>query len=696
MVKLETVSPQRTLGRNQILADPNSNLENEAGVQTLPAGLGYGLLLLVLAAAPWFFSSFWVANNDFFAQIEFLACTALAALLLATSGLRRGRFQLLDWLLVGFVAWCALSVATSVYRHDSLLELGRVTGIVIWFFVVRAYLMAPGGENRLPALTGAAVGGISLVAAYALSDYIVTRNPREFGTYITPNLLANALAMALPFALILPVILRRRFRHSATISAIFPFVLLLAGLVVTSSKGGIFSALVGLFVMAVAISRARPGAVGAALKRVWPFLAVGAVLFGALAFRTIIPRLRSSFGGDDYSTLFRVYTWKATWAMALAKPLLGHGLGTFSVALPKYAIASYTRHAHEVWLQLAAECGLPAMLLLAAATLVALVSGWRQLKTPNWPYAAAAIGAVVAFVLHGLSDSGWSVTSIALLLMVCFAILGGTDVAEPNSEPGARLSYSWVGASLLTLGGVMLSMRAFNAEDSIMTSERLIKAGAPAMSLIEAQKALDSDPDSFRANNQVARALVVGGDIEKALPYYQRSTELAPTRASNWMNVAEASNQLGDVAAARKNYDRAVEVDPNNTMLLLARGEWLISQKDSAGYKDLQRIVWLWDQPYGKYQPTPEFVNLDFTRATLELLPQMMKAGQNTEAKRLVTKATGDVANALLHDASNRAIAASSGDGEALQIPEDLQKLVDELAPWQQKFGISVPYNKSS
>jgi hypothetical protein len=58
------------------------------------------------------------------------------------------------------------------------------------------------------------------------------------------------------------------------------------------------------------------------------------------------------------------------------------------------------------------EHGVPALLLLLTAWVLFFQQGWRQLRTSRWPFALGALGSVTAFLAHGLTDSGWGISSI--------------------------------------------------------------------------------------------------------------------------------------------------------------------------------------------------------------------------------------------------------------------------------------------
>lgn len=695
------------------------------GFDSLPALLSFGLACVLLLAAPSFLSGFWPTTYDYQPQATFLSITACVCLLMAL----RSKLAPVDAafdapaarffspvaaLLALFFVWCALSVTTAVYRHDALLEIGRVGGAVAWFFIVRALLREERGNRstRLCALLGALVVGTLLVCAPAAWDWLSTRNANQFGGFYNQNLFANFCAMALPLTLAWGLLAMRAARKQpvAASGAPLPFVFLGAafvlpaamialGLLSTSSKGGFLAGLIGLATFALAVWRAKSATVGRVLRSRGPVIAIVSIVLllagGAVVRKTVLPRIEAARTTQNHSTMFRLYTWRGTLRMAAARPIFGWGPGSFPSAYPQFAITGYTRSAHQSWLQIAAENGFPALVLLLGACLAAGLRGWSALRGPDWPIAAASLGALAAFATHGLTDAGWSILCIALLLLVVLALLDTCEIAAPQARSSigapfgsnrkSSIGWSWLAASLVVALCASGTQRAVQGEDALAEGDRLWRSGAPSSAVDKAREAVQSDPLSGRLWLNLAQMQAsLDPQSPEIMPALQGAQQVQPTRAANWLNAAKWQARQNYKAQAGPLFDRAVSLEPNETAPRLARARWRLEHKDVRAWKDLEFIARLADEPYGKYPATPEFVNLDFARAYVPLAGRALQEGRRDEARRFIERGLADVARAQAYRPAQEAMAregaSNAGPAADLNLLETQLKQLKEQA----------------
>ncbi len=622
------------------------------------ANLALGGLAIWLLAAPSQFSNHWPTDYNFWPQSLALLLLSGVALLQSVAGLK-ARYEAIGLCLVLFLGWNLLATFTGVYRHDAWLELARITGCVLVFFAVRAQ------SQRMDGLVVTAVVGALYPAMGALLDFF-RAGGRQFGSYLNPNLFAAMLVPAMVLSLLIPVLVWRRTRSALAAGAggVVPVVLLLA-LAVTGSKGGFIAALFALLVFGIAVVRAKGALVGGFVKRAWPVLLVAVLVLGAVGAKSVGPRLLQTGGGDNNSTQFRAYLWRSTIDMVKARPLVGFGPDAFPTVYPRFARVGYTRTAHQSWLQIAAEGGIPALAFLVGAFAFAVRSGWRQLKSGQWARAACGLGALTGVLVHGFFDAGWSATPVVALLFVALALCafdGGRDpdVAGQKREEGRRgLNLAFVGATLVLILGGYGTQKAANGEDLRAQAEMAMKQGTASDAPIQATLI---DGGSARLWNFLGRVTPINNrdGWEGA---FRTASQLQPDNASHlraWANQLESlpAPTSRDVTQEGELLDRAVALDPLNSSLRLERAKWRLDHKDGSGYSDLDFVLNEWDAPYGKYPALGRDIeiNLDFARATLAMAPRLKAQGQTARLKGLVKRALDDVAAARGLERTNAAM----------------------------------------
>lgn len=215
-------------------------------------------------------------------------------------------------------------------------------------------------------------------------------------------------------------------RDAAKIIAIALALLLL----LTQSRGALLASGVGLAVMSVA--RSRRWLVG------WLLLAAlvaGLALWlgPAVLFDNLLGRSQPL---ADSSLRARLELWQRALVLAGAFPLTGVGLGLFEAAVkllaPTELISAGATfgHAHNIYLQLAAEMGLPALGLHLA--LFATLAGRLARAAGQSALALGLLGSLAAFLTHGLFDAIIASPQVALVVWGLFgAMLAASEPAGP-------------------------------------------------------------------------------------------------------------------------------------------------------------------------------------------------------------------------------------------------------------------------
>ena len=203
---------------------------------------------------------------------------------------------------------------------------------------------------------------------------------RVFSTWENPNILAGYLDIVACIAVGLIGVLQRGWR----ILAILLLVAAITCLGMTYARGAC---------LVVALVIAGYGAL-----RDWRILlGLVVVAAGALLLDPVLAdRLLSVFTRVDTSSEMRVAFWESTVAMVMDHPFLGIGWGMYFMVYPEYdfylqGAPVQIVHAHNMYLNYAAEIGIPGALSFLWFFFGSLILAFRTpRKTPPWEAVLAA------------------------------------------------------------------------------------------------------------------------------------------------------------------------------------------------------------------------------------------------------------------------------------------------------------------
>lgn len=274
------------------------------------------------------------------------------------------------------------------------------------------------------------------------------------GTYVNRNHFAGFLEMAFPLAVMGTYSAWKK--HSARLDESMGLALrvaalagiaacLMMGIVVSSSRMGFIATLFALGVSMFLILRPnRPlkrdndGELRPWLRRTkWVApLALPVCLLLLIPTAELKRRFADAPSTDEVGSDTRVAIWKDTVPLIAAHKLTGTGLGTYERGLYQYKTVkpiNTVDYAHNDYLQIIAELGLPGALLVAVLVVWilgrSLAVAFGNPDPQNWALSVGLLGAAVAIGAHSLTDFNLYIPANALTL----AWLGGLAV-----NPGLR------------------------------------------------------------------------------------------------------------------------------------------------------------------------------------------------------------------------------------------------------------------
>jgi tetratricopeptide (TPR) repeat protein len=358
--------------------------------------------------------------------------------------------------------------------------------------------------------------------------------------------------------------------------------------------------------------------------REWIFFGIF-VVFYALCVSAMINRLFHAQEMDPRA-FFRLDVWSSSWQMAMEQPLWGFGPGTFQSVYPSFRAGflwnAIMPAAHNEYLQVAAECGWPALLI----TLLFLWSVGRQFwgtvrQTPAFQALAPAVRAAeTAFFImlfecaHNFVDFTFHEWSHRLVILgaVTFAL------AEKPAPEDLRTELRFSIRAFLAGGLVLLvflfwslgvgSYRDYAARMLDLRASAMYQAGLwdqagsleqKALSLrsnygqcwnllgvisdsratqsripeereklfreaqVDFQKAIDCSPyDRDFQDNQV-QSLIKRGRYEEALDLETQLLKTGPHMPTGYTNQAMLLLQLGRAKEAIYPAQKAIDEFPN-------------------------------------------------------------------------------------------------------------------------------------
>ncbi len=591
-----------------------------------------GNLTLVGVRAPLFWDAFDMPKMSL---ERILSLAALAAW--SWDMLRRGgklRHTPVDWLVLAFLAWVAISTATAIHvptaifgkarRYEGLLSF--LDYALIYFLVLQFVDSAA----RLRRLAQTLFWSSIIVAGYGLLQYagldpadwgpLPFEARRAFSTYGNPDLLGALLIFTVTVALGLALLERRRWWR---LLYWVGFGLNGLALIVAFTRGAWIGGAVALLVLGVIAWRQRAHLARIDIVPAVAFAAAGVALIvrslsSADEVMNFSKRLASIFQFGAGSGKTRTEIWNVALTAIEKRPVFGWGADTFRLVFPKFKPVEYVRdagslsvadNAHNYPLQLATGIGVPGMLLFYGVVVWAGVRSFRTVFARSGDPARLLVGAFWAAAVGYLVQLffGVSVTGTTFLLWIALAVA---------LAPTARLvevrapRWGTVGAVVVTavcFVGVVYSGVVLAADNVYMQSQL---ATDPLVRVQKIQQAIRLFPYSWTYRwglgsaysdemNMYSQALTqasqAGQDgsayaegfrqaADKAARAFSDAIWFMPDEYDSYVSLADVYNAAGEtldpsyfadaVAVARD----GIRVEPNGTAVRLQLVRALVGQ----------------------------------------------------------------------------------------------------------------------
>lgn len=353
------------------------------------------------------------------------------------------------WLIIEPLLFYAL-----LMRHRDVLRAGvaRVPPAIA-ALTVAGVVIAVVGISQPLGLDLVPLFGVKVTAPFTPDNLIEVGNVvRATSVYGNPNNLGLFLGRIWPLALMSALLLWRSGQRAARPLALvylLAALIVLAGIVVSISRGAWVGVMAAVVVLATGVARAAAARanlpIGAWVRRPAALRVLGIavlLLVGALVGFA----LRGGAGGG--STSVRAVFWREAVAMLQAHPL-GIGLDQFyyyhnpdvggTYADPSLLGTSeqYAAHPHNLVLDIWLRMGPLGLVAFGWLCWRAIRHGWQAMQRATGPQGILSVGALAALAAaftHGLVDHFYFLPDIAMTFWMLLALLAVLAESDPSGR----------------------------------------------------------------------------------------------------------------------------------------------------------------------------------------------------------------------------------------------------------------------
>lgn len=552
---------------------------------------------------------------------------------------RRGKilWPPLAWVVLAFMAYAVGRYFTADIEYVARLELNQV---LIFGFLFLALMNNLRGQEETEAVSFTMIGVGTFCACYAVVQILRHSNrvwnevspylDRASGTYISPNNLANLLAMLLP--LTLAFLLVGRLGIFARIFLGYAAVAMAAGLAVTFSRGGYLAAAAGIVLVLGILLFHGNHRLRALLLLLTLLISGGLFVRGYLSktyayvHRVNNPDVTATKVLDTSS---RLQMWQAAAEMWRDHLWFGVGPDHYDYRFREYrpeTIQSRPDRVHNDYLNLLADWGVAGgviVLVGGGIFVIHLRKTWPHVRreenafgtgqSNRFAFFLGAIGGVTALAVHSVVDFNLHIPANALVGVALLALVA-SNVRFATEQHWLRLRRPMKVVFTIMLVGVAVYLTSQVWRVGGETYWLARAARQPIFSTPRAEalgKAFKREPNNAQTAYAIGECFrtqsLDGGEnfaelAKTAMEWYAAASKLNPHDGYNylrtgmcldwlnrqgesepWFAQAEACDpngyymtanigwhyvQAGDYATARQWFMRSLKLDGNNPIAL--------------------------------------------------------------------------------------------------------------------------------
>lgn len=338
-----------------------------------------------------------------------------------------------------------INLAVSVQPERSVPQVLRLLSGILLYYYIAEWNYTP-GQSRA-AFIGISIAGIGLATLALISvdwsesklmffpEELYSLFPPRLADVIHPNVMAGILVLSLPMPIAAILFGSKRAARWELFLWLLAALLGSAVLLLSKSRAGLAAFAASIAVLALLRWR-----------RAW-------IIIFALAFTAAL--LLAVYDPDGSILLstntragpfeMRVEIWSRGLDLVQAFPLVSAGMGMYGPLVDRFFplflnTPGSVLHAHNLFLQIAVDLGLPGLVAWLSILLVEVWSAWYVLrcsKTQTWCtiLAAGLLASQTSMIVHGLADSvTWGMVRTAPFVWVIWGLVAGCLLQSARME----------------------------------------------------------------------------------------------------------------------------------------------------------------------------------------------------------------------------------------------------------------------
>ena len=455
---------------------------------------------------------------------------------------------------------------------------------IILYYITGWYLSGH-TPNALNKLLIAALGSGFVMAFYGLiqaagMDFMpwhTTFNGRAASTLGNPNFLAGHMVLLIPVAFAMAA---RRAGNLVKFVLILASVCMTAALFASQTRGayiGFIVSMILLFALMVLFAREE---FSRNKKTVIALAVIMTVLIGGFFVlkKDAVQRIADIISLKDDSARIRSALWKNSLFLVKDHPLSGSGAGNFYIRYPLYQSKSLTPehfkgneyyksgHAHNDFIQFAAEYGIPGLGSLLFLFGLIFYSGITYLKRPekDGMLTAGILAAFAGLMVHAFFNFPFQIIPTAALFYIFAAAAGfkqgGFSVGLKKVNPVSAVVMLVIAAGFMAEAA--LCARVLSADTYLRKAKENEHFNRPYEAMTFGSDAADLNPWNDETLYFYAQILEKTGNFEKSYNIHKKIYGLNP---NHWESLNALFNFYAvknDEKGRNETADRIYRISP--------------------------------------------------------------------------------------------------------------------------------------